>query len=641
MSPHRPYRDDAQDAALDTDDDYHVPSSTLLHVRSPSDSSESLPQPAWLKRTRKTLAYDWLPASCKRAGRAVARWVKGPQPPVELQIRPYFPSVQGVPIRILNAVCPTRKQKFILLLAFYSVWFTTWALLLKRNTGTGNIVGYGQPSNIWCGATFWESGNGCGVNGNDCRPFSNQYLAFKCAANCANVHTYSPHQVGNETIRFDQVVIGGPPADDPDGEAIYRADSFICQAAIHAGAIENDVGGCGVAMLVGEHTGYPGSTRHGIRSREFPASFPKSFMFEHLSADAKQCPTDSRWGIFAVSATALVILSLFTTDPAVFFWSSFVIMMFQVGLVSDPPNRSNFYELLSTLIGKLLPASFIAAIMYRWAARPLLTDLRAPVEKTVLYYGPFFTACLNNYTFAPLIPIARLTPHDLAQHGAALALSIIVTCIVVIVVTQIHWIRISGNMPRYLVVYSLIGLTLIVLVSLPGLRLRIHHYILGLIFMPGTAFRVRPSLVYQGLLLGFFINGVARWGFDPIIQTPAALGESDGGSGSGGSWWGAKAPMVNATVLPDMGHIQFNWGGLPEDTGVDGVSILINDVERWRGFTDEELYWKPDQVTLRRRSKDSDEDEFYRFAWVNGDNTGRYSKVGVWDANGTWHEIPR
>ena len=91
-------------------------------------------------------------------------------------------------------------------------------------------------------------------------------------------------------------------------------------------------------------------------------------------------------------------------------------------------------------------------------------------------------------------------------------------------------------------------LPLIILLVLPGLRLRIHHYILGLVFMPGTAFKVRPSLAYQGLLLGFFINGIARWGFDSIIQTPAALGEGAGGHGR--TWWGATAPNITAIDTP-------------------------------------------------------------------------------------------
>jgi len=292
-------------------------------------------------------------------------------------------------------------------------------------------------------------------------------------------------------------------------------------------------------------------------------------------------------------------------------------------------------------LSRFLPATFVAFILYRFCAKPLLAGLTAQVEKTVLYLGFCFIGALNNYTFAPLIPIERLTPHDLqAQPGAVTALIIIITAILAIVVTQIHYIRVSGNMPKYLQIYIIFVLGLLILLAIPGLRLRIHHYILALLFMPGTAFQTRPSLVYQGLLLGLFINGVARWGFSSIVQTPAALGEGGDGSGSGGSWWGAQSPNVTALVAPDFSNITLNWGTLPTDTGIDGVSILVNDVERWRGYTDEELYWDREEVTLKRRKLEKQEPEFFRLAWMNGNSVGRYSRVGIWDETGTWHPIP-
>ena len=288
----------------------------------------------------------------------------------------------------------------------------------------------------------------------------------------------------------------------------------------------------------------------------------------------------------------------------------------------------------------MLPGTFISYIMYIACAVPLLRGLTAQFEKTILYLGFCFIGALNNYTFAPLIPIERLTPHDLAQPGAKFALGMIITIILLIVITQIHFIRISGNMPKYLAIYAAMCAFLILLLLLPGQRLRIHHYILALLFMPGTGFQTRPGLVYQGLLLGLFINGVARWGFAAVIQTPTTLGEAGGGNGK--SWWGAHPPNVTAVVALDVSNITFNWGGLPNDTGIDGVSILVNDVERHRLFTDEELYWHEDHVTLKRRKREEyPEIEFYRFAWMNGNQAGRYSKAGIWDEDGVWYDIPR
>lgn len=449
--------------------------------------------------------------------------------------------------------------------------------------------------------------------------------------------------VGNQSFVYQSLVIGGPNPNDKDAMPVYRGDSFICQAAIHAGVISNGVGGCGVATLSGTHHAFQPSKAHGIQSIGFPASFPRTFTFQSLSHSQAKCPTDSRWPLFAVTAVALVLLWLLTTSPAALFLSTFFILCLHVGLVSDPPNTSNFYELLSSLASRLLPASFVAWILYRYCAVPTLSGLTAQFEKTILYLGFCFIGALNNYTFAVLIPIQRLTPHDIkAQPGAPLALAIIIVFVIGVVLVQIHYIRISGQLPKYLKLYLSLLVGLLILLVLPGMRLRIHHYILGILFMPGTAVQTRPALIYQGLLLGLFINGVVRWGFASIIQTPAALGESGGDQGK--SWWGATSPNVTAMVGPENSNITFRWGPLPTETGIDGVSILINDVERWRGYVDAELYWDPEGVTLARNfpagwepePHQDPEPQFYRFAWMNGNAAGRYGGAGVWDERGNW-----
>ncbi|KIW98999.1 uncharacterized protein Z519_00662 [Cladophialophora bantiana CBS 173.52] len=645
------YRDNEDDPASETlllaDEESEIGAqSPELHVQSTpeSPSTTALPIPVWLRESASSFGYKWVPLPLRKAGRAVASWVKGPVPPRVLKIEPIYPKIQQAPIRLLDKYAPKKKQRVILLVALYMCWFLTWSLMLKTHSTSGFIKGYGKPSNLWCGASFWNEGNGCGLNGNMCRPFSSAHLTFRCPANCKGTHLLEEHMVGNQSLRYQGLVVGGPKPDDPDSMPVYRADSFICQAAIHAGIVTEANGGCGVATLIGSHTNFPSSKANGIESTSFLGTFPRSFTFQRLSPTQATCPTDSRWPLFVVTAVALVVLSIFTTSPAVFFFSTFAIMFFHVGLVSDPPNTANFYEAISKLVERLLPASFITVILYRISALPLLRGLTAQVEKTVLYLGFCFIGALNNYTFAPLIPIERLTPRDLAQPGAPFALALIVTIVLIIVISQIHFIRISGNMPKYLAIYGAMALALIILLVLPNLRLRIHHYILAMLFMPGTFTQTRACLAYQGLLLGLFVNGIARWGFASIIQTPAALGEanSGGGSGSPGSWWGAKSPNVTALVAPDISNITFNWGPLPRDSGVDGVSILINDVERWRGYTDEELFWDQEGVTLKRRrergdTEDSLEPEFFRFAWMSGSQTGLYSRVGLWDEHGQWH----
>ncbi|RMZ90134.1 hypothetical protein DV736_g2643, partial [Chaetothyriales sp. CBS 134916] len=623
-----------------TDDESDTESGPDLHVRAADDDDDDghdLPTPVWLREQAASLTSRWIPLSLRKAGRAVVMWVKGPVPPRELHIDGIFPKIQQAPIRLLDLYVPKRRHRIVLLVVLYATWFLTWSLLVKHHATSGYIKGYGSPTNLWCGSSFWRDDNGCGLNGNDCRPFSLAHLAFRCPATCEQTHLLEDHVVGNQTLIYQGLVVGGPKADDPESLAIYRGDSFICQAAIHAGVISKVNGGCGVATLLGARSHFEATEAHGIKSTAFPATFPRAYTFQRLSESHNQCPTDSRWPTFVVTAVALVLLAVFTTDPAVFFFSTFVILFFHVVLVSDPPNRSNFYELVSTLFARLLPGCFIVYVLYITSARPLLTGLRAQLEKTILYLGFCFIGALNNYTFAPLIPIERFTPHDLAQPGAGVALAIIISSIIVIVISQIHWIRVSGNMPKYLAIYGAMVLSLLILLALPGQRLRIHHYILALLFMPGTAFQVRPSLVYQGLLLGLFINGAARWGYASIVQTPASLGFVDGGGG-GSTWWGAIPPNVTATVGHGARNITFDWGSLPPDTGIDGISILENDVERFRLYNDEELFWDDSSITVpRRKPKDkAPEPSFFRFAFISGSEHGLYSKPAVWDEHGNW-----
>lgn len=650
----------------------------------------------------------WVPWPLRLAGWVVIRWIKGPIPPRDLLFRPLFPSIQERPVRYLERFFPKRRHKIALLLFLYSAWFLAWSLVLLHSSSAGHIEGIGKPNPISCAASFWSPKNGCGLHGNECRPFRASTFAFRCPSNCQNTLLLEPYTVGNQTLHYQPLVIGGPEPESPSAKssstpaAYYRADSLICQAAIHDGVITNAQGGCGVVKLKGAAHSYPSVERHGLLSTSFPSTFPKSYSFIHLSASQQMtCPPDPQWTLLAITAVALGLLSLLTTSPAVFFFSTFVILMLHVGFVSDHPNLPSVLDLFSLFLSRMLPATFIVYVLYLYCARPLLTRLASPkyqISKTVLYLPPTFIGALNNYTFALWIPIERLTPQDVQeQPGAKIALAIVVTIIALIVLSQAWYIRLAGLMPRYIKIYFTMGAVLIFLLLLPGLRLRIHHYILAILFMPGTAIPTRPSVIYQGLLLGLFINGVARWGFASIIETPEALGEQPSGTGGLNGWWGAATPNItNSSVSISLEHVpvmtvidspRFNGNGNitfhlwePDrmaKLGLDGISVLVNDVERWRGYVDEDrkgrftwrrqghrglelrhnvvaeeenpLFLDPSssQQPLNLKDEDESEDEdgapedlFFRFAFMRGAETGLYGGVGVWNRDGSWIPPP-
>jgi Ni,Fe-hydrogenase I cytochrome b subunit len=413
-------------------------------------------------------------------------------------------------------------------------------------------------------------------------------------------------------------------------ELVYRGDSFICAAAVHAGVLQDARGGCGVVSLVGEKSSFGSVSRNGISSVGFNSSFPLSFTFNRdqtVNSSAAKCK-DPRWDLLILSTVFTAFISLITSTPLAFFVPIFTIVYFQIAMASDPPNYTDYPSLASTAIGNFLPAAFIGALIYQFCVRKTLSRLQAQFEKTVLWVGGCWVGALSNITLEK-IPLQRLTPHDLNQQpGALTALIIIVLIIAGVALYQAWCFRNEGRLPRYLALYATLGIGLLILLAIPGLSLRIHHYILALLLLPGTSLQTRPSLLFQGLLVGLFINGIARWGFAPILQTEAAL-RGDARLGYGIPE--ILAPVINSTT------ITFTWNGLLR--GYEGVSVLVNDVERFRGFH------KDGDASFTWLRHDPDHPEYFRFGFVNyllfGTITySDFTRAGTWWPNGTWTDIP-
>ncbi|KAJ4307556.1 hypothetical protein N0V94_009692 [Neodidymelliopsis sp. IMI 364377] len=628
MSPERDLDDEGAPPLVyrDRDDDLISVDPDEAVVVNPADASDQEDHP----QQEPYHASKYIPPRLHRAWVHVKTWAKGPQPPRPWKIHALFPKLQTAPIRFIDTFFPKKKQRLVLLLVFYAAWILSFGLVLNRSAFTAEVPGYGAPVRIGCTDRFWNDGNGCGLNGDACRPFQNSSMPFRCPANCKRVQLMNPHAVGDYVANYQSLVVGGPTDEDETLEnTYYRADSFICSAAIHAGFINDASGGCGVVAMVGERASYPSAKRNHISSIAFPSYFPKSFSF--LPGTSSQC-RDLRWPLLGVSLTFTILLSLFTTSPAVFFCSLFLGIFFHVALASDPPSLTDYYALISLALARLLPASFCMFAVYKYAVARTLTGLDAQFDKTLLWLGGCWIGALNNYTFDK-IPIERLTPHDLKnQPGAVPALIIVVLSLLAIALGQAWCLRIEGRLPRYLAVYGIFVGSLLLLVAIPKMNVRIHHYILGLLLVPGTAMQTRPSLLWQGILVGLFINGIARWGFASILETPDAL-RGDGPISS--LLPSIIAPIIhNNTGLHLMPNITFEWS-LPFPRHYDGLSILVNDVERYRGYADNGL----ESWTWIRHMRDVP--EYFRFAYLDGGARGDYTKAGTWGAEGGWTEMAR
>ncbi|KAF1926485.1 uncharacterized protein M421DRAFT_102523 [Didymella exigua CBS 183.55] len=547
-------------------------------------------------------------------------FLNGPQPLRPQNIRPFFPSLQDAPAKLLTKVLARQEHQNLFLNVILVIWLLLFVGFLATELPT--VDGHGKyVVNLDCTDSLWRRKNGCGINGANCHPFENSSFAFQCPSKCADVQLLNPHAVGAYDANYRPLVVGSET---------YRGDSFVCASAIHAGIIDSRNGGCGRVELVGEKSNFTTTKRHGIESIAFDSDFPLSFQFAKEDANL-ECSSEPRSVLLFVSLLTTTTLSLLSTRSKIFF-PIFIIIFMHVSFVSDPPQASyrNITVLpdhISMFAKRLLPAIFIAVIIWTTVVKRTLSGLDAPMEKTVLWLGGFWIGALSNYTL-DWIPISRLTAHDLEQQpGAKVALAIIVGVLLLIAVGQIYFFWCEGRLLAYLGLYGMFLFAVLVCLAIPGLNLRIHHYIISLLLLPGTSMQTRPSLLYQGILLGLFVNGIARWDFDSILQTTAALRED-----------GISNTVVPAVITPkietsvtDGVVAAFSWIALPEDT--QGLSVLVNDVERYRGFIDE--YPNGETFKWGRPAGDMMND-YFRFAFIRDSRTLDYSKAGTLMSNGTW-----
>lgn len=559
----------------------------------------------------------------QHATNTFTNFLKGPQPPQIQAITPWFPSIQTYPVDLLDRISPTRKRKIAVLTSCCLLWALLVGYILYKSTAAGKIPGSGQQiQHIDCVKTLWHKDSECGLDGFECRPFNGSSFAFRCDANCAQVQVLNPRAVGSQEILYQPLVIGGP---------VYRGDSFICSAAIHAGVVSDETGGCGILSRVGSQNNFQSTPNNGMESIGFDSYFPLSFKFK--SDSGFECQPDQRWSLLAISLAFTAILSIFTTSAAVQFFATFATLFAHVSLISDPPSVSDFSisvlsELFSSYAGRFLPAAFCSIVLYWICVRHSLRDLTAQFEKMLFWLGGCWFGALSNYTFE-WIPIQRLRAHDLEQQpGAKLALAIIILIIVGIVTQQAYYFRLENRLLKYLTLYGILIVSIGVCLLLPGLELRIHHYILALLLLPGTSLQTRPSLLYQGILLGLFINGISRWGFDSVLQTPGAL-RNDGAFGS-------QLPTIlkpDIFMWSETPDITFSWTFPSPQLGYDGISILVNDVERHRSYFGET---SPPEDHFKWVRASPGFSEYFRFGYLSGGNSLDYTKAGIWYGNGTW-----
>lgn len=532
------------------------------------------------------------------------RYLDGPYPRQPPDPHRYFQKAQKKLDESIGWDASPKVRAFWIV--FYATWCFTFGALVRQNS----FALEDDAVFLSCTSTLWELNNGCSIDGVDCAPFEETTMEFRCPGACQSEVVLNPRYIGDQIVFHQPLVIGGQ-GKTANESGVYRADSFLCASAIHAGVITDKSGGCGRLQTTGSQEGFESSISNGISSIAFNSVFPKSFSF--VDQLGRQGCTDIRWEITIYNVIFTVIYAVLQSSFQTFYWDLFIIVYFHVALVSDPPPATS-YELVSAAFEGLLPAIFVAYTFWRVAVRWTL-DQACPLDRLIWLAGLWFGALLNYISLH--IPISRLLWSDIKRDGGIYWLIGVVLLLLCIIVNQMRIMRKSGDLIYYLKIY-LTGLAILIVASqLPGLSLRIHHYIFSILFIAGTAYPTKLSLLYSGILVGLFLDGVGRWGFDSILETPDHL--------RGDALRGSPVPELIATTNW-LQHGYIAWDGQPPTNYY--YSVLINEVERYRGslsrvYPDLLLELLPDVPY------------YVRVAYTFGQQALDYSPPAIFYANGT------
>lgn len=171
------------------------------------------------------------------------------------------------------------------------------------------------------------------------------------------------------------------------------------------------------------------------------------------------------------------------------------------------------------LVVVFYPLFFVLGPRHNWL--PTVMSPRTVLEWNGLYYlVPFFLALHWDSVGRALGVSFSLRGDDLGSLDARGTIILIIALAVLAGLLTYHvvWARRSGILRPYLA--ALIGIPCVVAIIIVSLGdqfyVHVHHFILGAFLFPFFRFRTVPSLVAQAVFLGLAVEGISRWGIDPL-----------------------------------------------------------------------------------------------------------------------------
>lgn len=498
----------------------------------------------------------------------------------------------------------SKLLRITLLSFYYLFWFGLFYTLLMPY-----LLQVPQVSNsdievvsVTCGANydFWRGKNQeCGLNGEYCPSFNEtEDVIIRCPAICNLAKAYNMVPLGDQKIKYKPYIVGGGrdiinKIDDYQLTNPYRADSYPCVAALHAGLISPFNGGCArLSFNSKEQTSFNSTMGSFVGpSLEFLSFFKSSFYLKQNPNDEFINCHDPRFLITFINFIMGIPIT-YLGSAALVFWTLSIVGFWTICLIEDPivpinpSDPNNFAHLITLAVERFLPTCFILYVLWHFSIKNTLSQIpETPkqiqvsyVNRILLWYPLFWLGILNNITFDRL-PVDRFNFKGLTeQPGAFMIMVPLLLFIFICIIIQAYKLWKSGRFVKFLKFYLVIFFGFLMISFIPNTKFHLHHFIIGIISLPGCSTKGRTSLVLSGLLLGIFISGASRWGLASIIDTIAQWTRGDPiGTVMPPDILGynTSTGLLNLQVVPTGG----NYSRIYET--YSSISLLINDIETY------------------------------------------------------------
>ncbi|TMW63089.1 hypothetical protein Poli38472_002030 [Pythium oligandrum] len=407
-----------------------------------------------------------------------------------------------------------------------------------------------KPEFLSCRA--WSYDTSCGLWGINCRPFETEWTPIRCRARCT-------------LDQSSKLAVYG--------SGKYRADSRICKAAIHAGAIGHN-GGCALLRYAGSANSFVGTTANGITSEGYNSWFPKTMEFQ--AASSRYC-TDLTWPILAIGFVIMFGYSFVPdTNPSMLYALLVTWGFFYVRFVGQPPSV-DYVGIATSSFGEifvLLAASFwlyqVAAV-HTFASWQSFTWRQRSVRWGLCYVTPFHVLInMNLFEYIPWLSV-DLGGYEKsnANAGTYVIFAVVGIAVLFCAFQFLRQLYRQALWKQFVVGYSaVVAVVLCSWALLSSTDFHLHHTMLGAFLMPVTRFSTPLAAFAQSAALGCFIQGYAAWGWTSYLDT---------------------IPTYLTIQIPNELPVALNvtstsanisWMAID---GVDGYSLRINQVEVYRG----------------------------------------------------------